>query len=264
MEPDASRLRELFRRNFRADPAATYPEWFRLQERLREEGRAALALALADDLWGMLGEIEFPGPGARARFLHDAGVMFGCRGPAGDLARARACFELALGVWREEAEPAARSRALHNLGNALANLGRSAGELREALSCYDQALRWRSAEREIARGVTRHSMGLAWRRLAELSAEDSAAALERSAEALREALEIRERHGLAEGMAGSRFQLGLTLRKLSRLAEARGLFLRAAEEFDRLGLRDQASLAREVAAGAPDQEAPEEGAPPNS
>jgi tetratricopeptide (TPR) repeat protein len=247
MNSEISGVRERFRGLFRADPAAAYPEWFHLQERLREEGLDALALELADDLWRMIPELEFPGPAERVRFLHDVGVLFGSPGPAGDLSRARACFEAALSAWDAEREPAARSRAQHNLANALANLGSTEGELEEALALYEAALEWRSSEREIARGVTRHHMGLAWRKLAALRPETRKAALDKSAEALREALEIRARYGLSEGHAMSCFHLGVTLKE-SGSPEAAAVLLAAARELEGLAMPEKAALAREWAA----------------
>jgi tetratricopeptide (TPR) repeat protein len=255
MDSKASRLRESFRGSFRAHPAGTYPAWFRLQERLRDEGQSALALELADDLWRMLPELEFSGPAERTRFLHDVGVLFGSPGPAGDLSRARACFEAALSAWTEEGEPAARSRAQHNLANALANLGSTEEDLREAIALYEAALDWRSPEREIARGVTRHHMGLAWRRLAAIRPEAREAALDKSAVALREALDIRARHGLSEGHAISAFQLGLTLKE-SGAQEAGEVLRQAAGELERLGMPEKAAMAREAAAQTGDAGVP--------
>ena len=102
---------------------------------------------------------------------------------------------------------------------------------------------WRTPEREIARGVTLHNMGLALRRLANLAPERSAASLEASAAALGEAAEIRARHNLAEGHALSVFHLALTLEQAGRDADARKAFERAAMAFQRLGKRDSAAIA---------------------
>ena len=90
------------------------------------------------------------------------------------------------------------------------NLGSSAGN-QEALRLFDDALSWRTPEREIARGVTLHNRGLAWRRLAEIAPVRRQEALDQSAACLRDAIAIRERHGLAEGLDASRRELARTL-----------------------------------------------------
>ncbi|MGH9367956.1 MAG: hypothetical protein ACRD3M_09820, partial [Thermoanaerobaculia bacterium] len=77
-----------------------------------------------------------------------------------------------------------------------------------------QALEWRTPERAIARGVTLHNLGVALRRLAELDAARASEHLSRSASALREAVAIRQRHGLEEGLAASRRELEETSRRL--------------------------------------------------
>ncbi|MEP6995359.1 MAG: hypothetical protein ABI968_12610, partial [Acidobacteriota bacterium] len=58
-------------------------------------------------------------------------------------------------------------------------------------------------------------LGLALRRLAELDSESASAHLEASAAALREAVAIRERHGLTEGRAQSERHLEITLDRRS-------------------------------------------------
>ena len=85
------------------------------------------------------------------------------------------------------------------MATALSNLGSTREELVEAVGLFHEALTWRTVEREIARGVTLHNLGLARRRLAELEPARAVDHLEESAKALREAVAIRERHGLAEG-----------------------------------------------------------------
>ena len=72
--------------------------------------------------------------------------------------------------------------------------------------------------------------------------------LGRSAAALREAAEIRSRHGLAEGHALSLFHLALTLESSNRTEEARLCFRRASQEFDVLGKKESAAIARERSA----------------
>jgi tetratricopeptide (TPR) repeat protein len=83
--------------------------------------------------------------------------------------------------------------------------------------------------------------------LAELDRERSGEQLEASAAALREAADIRGRHGLAEGHALSLFHLGLTLEALDQSDQAIETFNRAAEAFERLGKTESASIARERA-----------------
>lgn len=197
----ADALRDHFRRALAADPIGAYRDWFRAQEELSERGEAALARALADDLWEALPALPFGAAEERARFFHNAAVFWGSPGPAADLARARNAFAVALGYFAEDEESGWRARALHNLATALSNLGTSREEIEEAVALFRQALVWRTSEREIARGVTLHNLGLALRRLAEFDPERAAAHLDGSAEALGEAVAIRERHGLAEGRA---------------------------------------------------------------
>jgi tetratricopeptide (TPR) repeat protein len=207
-------LRRHFREALRDSPGSAYREWFQAQAQLRERGDAETARALADDLWEGLPEIPFDSPEARARFLHNAGVFFGSPGPAADLGRARSCLEQSLTHFAAHSEDGWRARALHNLATAMGNLGTTSGDLQEAVTLFHQALEWRTEEREIARGVTLHNLGLALRRLAELEPPHAREHLRRSATALREALAIRERHGLEEGAAASRAQLGETLSRL--------------------------------------------------
>ena len=215
------RLRRHFRDALSADPVGAYRDWFRTQEELRERGDADTARVLADDLWGMLPGLVVEPLETRARFLHNAAVFFGSPGPAADLERARSCFAAALDHFRADPDTGWHARALHNFATALSNLGASAEELREAVALFDRALAWRTSEREIARGVSLHNLGLALRRLAELDPDDSSAHLEASAEALREAVAIRTRHNLVEGRASSQRQLEATLRVLADLAASR-------------------------------------------
>jgi tetratricopeptide (TPR) repeat protein len=211
---DLEPLRRHFRDALAADPAGAFRDWFRAQEELRGERRDADARVLADDLWQLLPGLEFPGPDERARFLHNAGVFYGSPGPAADLDRARRLFAEALDRFEDGAEDGWHARALHNLATALSNLGETDADLGEAVALFERALVWRTAEREIARAVTLHNLGLALRRRAELDPARSTAHLGRSAAALEEAIGIRESQGLADGLAHSRRQLAITLERL--------------------------------------------------
>jgi tetratricopeptide (TPR) repeat protein len=210
-----SELVQHFREAFRGTPADALRDWFHAQEELRERGDAEIARALADDLWEILPGLPFDSEAARARFFHNAAVFFGSPGPAADLSRARLAFRQTLGHFSAHAEDGWRARALHNLATAIANLGASSEELREAIDYFEEALEWRTAEREIARAVTLHHQGLALRRLAELDPPQARMLLERSATVFREAVEIRKRHGLEEGLAESQRQLRETLARSS-------------------------------------------------
>lgn len=207
-------LRSHFRGALAADPVGAYRDWFRAQDELRERGDADTARALADDLWELMPALAFGADEERARFFHNAAVFFGSPGPAADLDRARRGFAVALGHFAADAESGWHARALHNLATALSNLGTSPEELEEAVALFERALEWRTSEREIARGVTLHNLGLALRRLAELEPGRAAERLAASAAALREAVAIRGRHGLAEGRASSERQLALSLERL--------------------------------------------------
>jgi hypothetical protein len=204
----------------RSDPVGAYRQWFRAQEELRERGETAAARALADDLWELLPDLDFGLKDERARFFHNAGVFYGSPGPAADLARARHAFGVALEHFTADADPGWRSRTLHNLATGLANLGETAPELEESVALFREALAWRTAEREIARGVTLHHMGLALRRLAELDRGSARRHLSASADAFREAAAIRERNALAEGRAASEAQLRCTLDRLAELEDS--------------------------------------------
>lgn len=212
---DLDVLRRHFREALAADPVGAYRDWFRAQEELRESGDAERARALADDLWELVPALPFPADEERARFLHNAAVFYGSPGPAADLERARRLFGEALAHFGEDDEGGWRARALHNFATALANLGTSEAELSESVALFERALLWRTAEREIARGVTLHNLGLALRRLAELDPQRAEAHLEGSAAALAEAVSIRDRNGLAEGRALSQRHLAITLDRLS-------------------------------------------------
>lgn len=204
-------LRRHFRDGLAADPVGSYRDWFRTQEELRERGDSDTARALADDLWGMLPTLTLEPPETRARFLHNVAVFYGSPGPAASLARSRQAFAQALEHFSAHTDSGWHARALHNFATALSNLGATAAELEESVSLFERALEWRTSEREIARGVSLHNLGLALRRLAELDPENAAAHLEASAAALREAVAIRSRHNLAEGRASSERQLEVTL-----------------------------------------------------
>ncbi|HEV2063265.1 MAG TPA: hypothetical protein VGS00_01800 [Thermoanaerobaculia bacterium] len=210
-DPRVESLLSHFRLAFGADPPAAYRDWFRAQEELRDAGESATARSLADDFWALAPGLSFSSDEARAKFLHNAAVFFGSPGPAADLARARPLFEEALAYFSDHADDGWRARAQHNFATALSNLGASAAEIEEALRLFKEALSWRTPEREIARGVTLHNMGLAWHRLAEISPARRREALEQSESALRESIAIRERHNLAEGLEASRRELARTL-----------------------------------------------------
>jgi tetratricopeptide (TPR) repeat protein len=214
MEEGIARLLAHFREAFALSPTVAFRDWFRAQEDLNGRGDAQTARALADDLWEQLPELFFGSPETRARFLHNAGVFFGTAGPAADLARARSCFGEALDHFATHAEDGWRARALHNLATALANLGETSGEVREAVGLFQEALAWRTSEREIARGVTLHNLGLALRRLADLEPEAAREHLSGSAAALAESAAIREHNRLEEGLAASRRELAETLSRM--------------------------------------------------
>jgi tetratricopeptide (TPR) repeat protein len=250
VESGLEKTREHFRSAFRTNPADAYRDWFRLQEDLREREDSETSRALAEDLWAFLRDLPFAGEEERARFFHNVAVFFGSPGPAADLARAREAFSVALAHFNDHEESGWHARALHNLATSLSNLGETAEDLSESVALFERALEWRTAEREIARCVTLHNMGIALRSLARLVTSGGAGELERSAAALNEAAEIRSRHGLAEGHALSLFHLGLTLDALERQEEARKHFLQAGEEFEQLGKLDSAAIARERAAGS--------------
>jgi tetratricopeptide (TPR) repeat protein len=253
VESGLEKTRAHFRAAFRTNPVSAYRDWFRLQEELREREEAETARVLADDLWSFLAELTFSSAEDRARFFHNAAVFFGSPGPAADLARAREGFSIALAHFREHEESGWHARVLHNFATSLSNLGSTPEDLSESVALFQRALAWRTPEREIARGVTLHNLGIALRRLAGLDRDRASAHLERSVVALREAAGIRGRHGLAEGHALSLFHLGLTLEGLADRAdpaaaeEARRSFESAAEAFDRLGKHDSAGIARQRA-----------------
>ena len=206
-------LRRHFRDALGADPVGAYRDWFRAQEELRERGDADTARMLANELWELLPVLTFGAAEERARFFHNAAVFYGSPGPAADLPRARSAFGVALEHFAKDAQSGWHARAQHNFGTALSNLGATAGELTEAVAFFEKALDWRTPEREIARGVTLHNLGIALRRLAELEPGRAAAHLESSGAALREAIAIRQRHGLAEGRALSERHLTETLER---------------------------------------------------
>jgi hypothetical protein len=240
-------LLEHFRTAFRENPPSAYRDWFRLQEELREREEAATARVLADDLWSFLEELTFSSAEDRARFFHNAAVFFGSPGPAADLARAREGFSIALAHFRDHEDSGWHARVLHNFATSLSNLGSTQEDLSESVALFQRALAWRTPEREIARGVTLHNLGIALRRLAELDRTRAEEHLPRSAAVLREASDIRQRHNLAEGHALSLFHLGLTLQSLNETTEATQCFDQAAEAFERLGKTESAAIARDRA-----------------
>jgi tetratricopeptide (TPR) repeat protein len=238
------RLRTRFRAAFREGPVAAFRDWFRLQEKLADHGDTQIASGLASDLWDQLPELTFASAEERGRFLHNVAVFFGNPGPAANLARARDCFAQALACFPSPDEGGWHARVLHNFATAISNLGESGAELLESVALYERALAWRTHERAIARGVTLHNLGLAWRRLAEIEPERASAALASSARCLEEAAAIREANGLAEGRARSLFHLGLTREAAGEEREARHCFEKAAEEFEQLGKAESTAIAR--------------------
>jgi tetratricopeptide (TPR) repeat protein len=241
----AQQLLEHFRAAFREDPSSAYRDWFRLQEELREREEAETARVLADDLWSVLEALTFSSAEERARFFHNVAVFFGSPGPAADIARAREGFAAALAHFREHEDSGWHARVLHNFATSLSNLGSTPEDLSESVALFQRALAWRTPEREIARGVTLHNMGIALRRLAELDRARAGEHLSQSAAALREAADIRERHGLAEGRALSLFHLGMTHESSGETAIAAECFDRAAEAFELLGKTESAAVARD-------------------
>jgi tetratricopeptide (TPR) repeat protein len=227
-----------------ASPAEAYRDFFRLQERLRDEGDTTRARELAQELWDALPGLIFGSDEERARFHHNVAVFFGSPGNAADLSRARQCFGVALDWWRQHDDSGWHARVLHNFATALSNLGSTEAELSEAVELFEKALAWRTAEREIARAVTLHHLGIAWRRLAEVAPARAPEALEKSAAALTEAAGIRRRHGLAEGEALSLFHLALSLER-AESPDAASRFEEAAGAFDRLGMESQAEISRQ-------------------
>jgi hypothetical protein len=204
-----------FREAFAANPTSAYRDWFRAVEELQAEARDPDARALADDLWSFHSTLSFASTAERARFLHNLGVFFGSPGTAANLERARRLFHEALAEFAAHDDAGWRARTLHNFATALSNLGTTREELEESISHFDDALAWRTSEREIARGVTLQNRGIACRRLAQIAPERAIASLTESAASFSEAADIRGRNGLEEGRALSLFQLGLTLERLA-------------------------------------------------
>lgn len=249
MSGDREQILLHFRRAFAENSSAAYRDWFRLQEELREsEDDADLSRALADDFWSLAPTLTFLSEEDRARFFHNAAVFFGSPGPAASLPRAREAFASALAHFAEHDDAGWHARVLHNFATSLSNLGETVPDLAESVAVFERALAWRTPEREIARGVTLHNLGIALRRLGELDPSRSTGYFERSAACLTEASEIRGRHGLAEGRALSLFHLGLTLESLGRREDAGDCFTTASEEFERLGKSESAGVARDRAA----------------
>jgi tetratricopeptide (TPR) repeat protein len=211
---------------------------------LAEREDKETAEALTADLWDLLPELPFDTKEDRGRFLHNLAVFFGNPAGGADLGRARDCFQQSLECFDSPDESGWHARVLHNFATAISNLAQSPAELHESVKLFERALAWRTDERAIARGVTRHNMGIVFRRLAELDSERASAHLDASAAALREAVAIREAHQLVEGRALSLFHLGLTLEAAGETAEARRVLAAAADEFDRLGKADSAAVAR--------------------
>ena len=244
---DAGRLRETMRFRFGADPVGGFRDWYRLQRELAEAGERDVCLLLADDLWEILSSDSRSPAEDEGRLWNNVGAFWGTPGPAESLERAQLCFDRALAAWEGDEER--RSRALHNLGSALAALGSTREDLRRAVSAFEEALDYRDARREIARAVTLHHLGIARRKLAERSPESARAELARSVEALEESVALRQKHGLAQGAASTRFQLGVSQLALGRENEARDTLAAAARELEAAGRADEADLARRLAAG---------------
>jgi hypothetical protein len=244
---------ERFRESFVSSPRAAFREWIHLQDELNASGHDEEACLLADDLWRIAPEIPFTEAAERATFFHNLAVFLGSRGPAANLTRALAAFEVPLGLWRMEVQPDDVSRAFHNRGNTLQNLGESGDELEEAVRMYERALVWRTPERRIARGVTLHNFAAVLRRLAQLEPASALDHLARAEALLLEAIEIREEEGLPEGEALSWFHLGLTREDAAKAGSRRGrsgaveAFLRAAAAYETLGKREEAEMARTLA-----------------
>jgi len=180
-------------------------------------------------------------------------VFLGTPGPAANLPRAREHFARARAVWEASSEAGDVARSCHNEANALQSLGATAAELEEAIELYERALLFRTAARAIARGVTLHNMGAALRKLAERAPGRDEELLKKSEEALLAALAIREEEGLAEGLAASWFQLGLTLDTAARAGRpgarsaAHAAFEAAASAYEAVGKGAEADVARRCA-----------------
>ena len=82
--------------------------------------------------------------------------------------RAREAFGVALGHFARDDESGWRARAPTTWPRRSRTSDPDPEDLVEAVGLFDEALSWRTVEREIARGVTLHNLGLALRRLAEL------------------------------------------------------------------------------------------------
>lgn len=242
---DAARLRSALRARFALEPIAAFRDWYRAQGELAEAGEDLLCAALADDLWELLG--ARPADEDEGKLWNNAGAFYGTPGPAASLDRARECFRRAIAAW--DGDPDRRARALHNLGSALAALGTSADDLESAVTAFEEALVYRDARREIARAVTLHHLGIALRKLAERAPASRACRLDRSVGALEESLALRRRHGLLQGTASSRFQLGVSLLARGRTADARAALAIAAGELEATGRPEEADLARRLASG---------------
>ncbi len=204
--PPSKDLVAMFRRLFGEDLRAAFRDWYVLQEHLRDdrekqEGSEETARALASDLWSIRETLKFPSKGEEATFLHNLAVFFGSRGPAESLSSSLVLFQESLDAGYGSEDPEAWARLFHNRGNALQNLARSADDLRESLACYEQALTVRDASRRVARGVTLHARGLAFRKLAEAEPERREAHLRAAISAFEESLSLRSEERLERGMA---------------------------------------------------------------
>jgi tetratricopeptide (TPR) repeat protein len=225
------------------DPLGALRKWHARFQELSGGGDAARTFG--DAVWRRAERARFADADQRARFFNGLGACFGSPGPAADLRRARRCFSIALGIWREAGD--ARARALHNLGSAISALGTERAELREAMEAFEEALEWRSEDREIARAVTLHNLGLAHARMARLDPERSPGHLRAAADALSSSLEIRDRLPLPRSAAMTRLQLGLVRKLAGDGPDADELLEGAARELDALGFSREATRAREAA-----------------
>ena len=88
------RLIGRFHRAFPADPPGALRDFLRVEERLRGDGDAAGARALADALWVLAPEIPFVSDEARSGFFRGLAHFFASPGPAFDAGRAREAMEV--------------------------------------------------------------------------------------------------------------------------------------------------------------------------
>ena len=218
LEP--SRLVAYFRQAFSEDPRRAFRDWYVLQEHFRDEGTeeaAATSKALASDLWEMRKRIfSLKGErGEEASFLHNLGVFFGSRSLAESLPSSLLLFEESLDAGYGSGDLEAWARLHHNRGNALQNLARTTGDLRESLASYERALTVRDGSRRIARGETLHARGLLFRKLAEAEPDRRRAHLAAAVASFEESLSLRSEEKLERGMAKTEAALAEARQALS-------------------------------------------------